>query len=173
MTQPPVTLVTQLTPVYDAATIARFWAKVEVKNSDDCWLWTGCKVSGYGCFRANGKASRASRVSWEIANGLIPPGMVVCHRCDNPACVNPAHLFLGSHADNVADKMRKGRGRWKVHHGEQHGMHVLSESDVLEIRRLFDGEYGTQAKLARRFGVSKMQISRIVRRERWTQLHDE
>lgn len=162
-----------LKDISDEEVVKRFWEKVENVGGDGCWIWTAFRnLGGYGKF-ASKTNTFAHRLSWIIANGPIPTGMIVCHRCDNPACVNPAHLFLGSHADNVADKMRKGRGRWKVHHGEQHGMHVLSESDVLEIRRLFDGEYGTQAKLARRFGVSKMQISRIVRRERWTQLHDE
>ena len=164
----PVTLVTTL---FDDATLERFWSKVDKRGPNDCWEWTGCKAWGYGQFRFDGSAKRAHRISWQIANGYIAPGTVVCHCCDNPSCVNPAHLFIGTHADNVADKMAKGRYRNGVSLGENHGGHVVNEKDIQEIRSLYRNGGYTYADLAQRFHVSRMQIGRIVNRQAWRHLH--
>ena len=84
---------------------------INVDKGSGCWLWLLSKAFGYGNFKVNGKTKRAHRVAWEEFNGPIPEGMNVCHTCDNPSCVNPEHLFLGTQYDNLQDMKQKGRGR--------------------------------------------------------------
>ena len=90
----------------------RFWCKVE--KTDSCWNWKASLKSGYGGFQYNGHFVRAHRASWHMHNGPIPEGIFICHKCDNPLCVNPEHLFLGTHRDNVLDAVSKGRFKKKL-----------------------------------------------------------
>jgi hypothetical protein len=144
----------------------RFWDKVRI--GDGCWEWTAhAHISGYGIFRVGRKLEKASRFSWSLANGPIPRGMLVLHRCDNPSCVRPGHLFLGTHQDNADDKMAKGRH--VVVRGEKHHEAKLSSNDVLEIRRRH-GLGETQTKLGREFGVTQAMVSEIVLRKSWRHL---
>lgn len=91
----------------------RFWAHVSIGGPDECWEWNGGAGKGYGsftiCLPKPRTTIRPYRFSWEMHNGPIPKGLFVCHACDNPPCVNPAHLWLGTNADNMNDKIRKGR----------------------------------------------------------------
>jgi DNA-binding XRE family transcriptional regulator len=148
----------------------RFWRKVE--KHDGCWRWTGRPMTvGYGYIMDDdGSDTYAHRVSWRLHYGSIPDGMCVLHRCDNRICVNPAHLFLGTRADNMADKTAKGR----TPHGENHWNSKLSSADVREIvKRLEAGE--TQTSIARDYGVYRQAIGSIATGRCWaaiTQLQE-
>lgn len=148
----------------------KFWAKV---NKDgECWEWTGAAdYDGYGQLKIKGKMHTAHRMSWELANGPIPRGegphgTCVLHKCDNPSCVNPAHLFLGTHQDNVTDKVTKGRQSHT--RGSAHGNSKLSESQVSAIRYSFSTGVSTLKELAEMYPVSLRQIGRITSGENRT-----
>lgn len=120
---------------------------------------------GRGGFVVNGSFAHAHRVAWMLTNGPIPQGKghhgtCVCHRCDSPGCCNPAHMFLGSHADNMRDMKEKGR----VAHGETHGRAKLTAVQVLEVRQHTEI---SGREFARRLGVDESNISRIRRRKTW------
>jgi hypothetical protein len=149
----------------------RFWDKVQIGNPNECWPWLACKNNwGYGVFVIDKKQYGAHRFSWMLANEQdIPTGMQVCHSCDNPACVNPAHLWLGTHSDNVADKVLKGRttkGR-PTTFGENHGRAKLDNQDVREIRELLStGELSKRA-IAAKYGVSDTIVRKIANGTLW------
>lgn len=115
----------------------RFWSKVRIPDDQDaCWLWAaGFDRKGYGTFWVDGRDVGAHRVAWELTNGAIPDGLWVLHGCDNPACVNPAHLWLGTSDDNVQDRNQKGR----TAAGESNARHKLNEEEVLAIRMNYRG----------------------------------
>lgn len=150
--------------------VERFWQNVQ--KTDTCWLWTGCKMhKGYGVLQNGPKMARAHRFSYELAYGPIEAGMLVCHRCDTPACVRPTHLFLGTHKDNLSDAASKGR----MAKGAKNGSNLYPErlrtklkpETVVEIRQLYAAGGITYKQLAKRFGVSKSAISCAMRRISW------
>lgn len=145
----------------------RFWERAGRRGDDECWEWTGHRQNdGYGDLHVSpDKHLVAHRIAYELANGAIPAGMLVCHRCDNPPCVNPAHLFLGTPAENMADRNLKGRHA----HGERHGRTHLTASDIREIRRCA-GQGEKQSDLGHRFGIHQTQVSRIVLRKHWAHI---
>ncbi len=149
--------------------VMRFLNKTMPDSNTDCILWTACKDKvknkEYGKFYLNGKRERAHRVSWMIHRGKIPKGMHVLHRCDNPPCVNPDHLFLGSNQDNVDDKMSKGRLATK--HGESNVNSKLTWNDVRTIRNEHDKQRKTIQEVANEYDVSYQLISRVIRKEIW------
>jgi HNH endonuclease len=139
----------------------RLLALVRVAASG-CWEFTGHRRRGYGTFWLRGTNVQAHRASWLIHHGEVPAGQHVCHRCDNRACVNPEHLFLGTAADNIADKCAKGRQA----KGSDNGRAKLTERDVAEIRwRIRNGARDPQ--LAGAWGVSVSLIKQIRRRQVW------
>jgi hypothetical protein len=145
--------------------LQRFWSYVN--KTDDCWVWVGPATGhGYGHLLWFGRDRSAHRVSWELANGPIPDGLHVCHRCDVRLCVNPDHLFLGSAADNQADMTAKGRGRL----GAKNGLARLTAENVIAIRRAYHELGVSQESIAAGLGVSQTTISRVLLRQTWKHL---
>ena len=146
----------------------RFWSKVHIGN--DCWEWMAHTQFGYGCFWFNKTMVKAHRMSWIIKNGQIPKGICVLHKCDNPPCVNPSHLFLGTHKDNSKDCVEKGRHfipNWK---GEKHRNCKLTESKVKWIRSVYNKKNMNQYKIARKLGVGQSNINSILNNKTWTHI---
>ena len=140
---------------------ARFEAKIQ-RSEDGCWLWLGSRNRrGYGYFYVNGGVVRAHRAAWEFANGPIPDGLLVCHTCDNPPCVRPDHLWLGTYVDNARD--RDAKGRMPVRAGEAQSAARLTEDAVRQIR----ASKLSQPALARQFGVSQRLIWAVLKGESW------
>lgn len=138
----------------------RFWPRVQ--RSLGCWEWTGRRSRrGYGEFDVNGGRVQAHRMAWALAHGPIPHGLLVCHSCDNPACVRPDHLFLGTQSDNMRDMAAKGRHAYPS--GEAHPQARVSDEQADEIRALYECGDLSQAALGTRFGICQTQVSRIVR----------
>lgn len=139
---------------YTTSFRARFWSKVQ-RSPTGCWEWTRYRDrKGYGRFNVNNTPRLAHRVAWEVTYGAVPDGMCVLHRCDNPPCVNPDHLWLGVVADNQRDMARKGRV----------GGALFNATQVQEIRAQCDGRRGTLSRLARTYGTSRTVIWKIAHR---------
>lgn len=149
-----------------AAEETRFWLKVLPPNENGCRLWSdNTNKDGYGQVRIQDKMCKAHRIAYLLSIGPVPEGFNVCHKCDIPACCNPAHLFLGTQSDNLRDMREKGRAF--AAYGERHGSSKLTESDVLEIRNLYaKGE--KQRILADLFGISQVSVSSILLRKTWS-----
>ena len=142
--------------------VDRFWLKV--RKTKGCWLWQAALNKGYGVVGFEGRVILASRVSWELANGPIPLGMGVLHHCDNPPCVNPAHLYAGTQADNFRDARQRGR----IHpcKGEDCGSAKLTIRDVHRIRKA-SAAGASWRQLAARFHVSHTAIGWVLQKKSW------
>jgi hypothetical protein len=150
--------------------IQRFWSHVDKGSSKACWEWQASQVlDGYGNTELVGLPRRAHRAAWILAFGPIPEGFSVLHTCDNPPCVNPSHLFLGTQVDNMRDMVRKGRGALQGadHTGEKNPRAKLSESDAEEIWRLFKKHYVTKKQLAEMYGVAHETIKTRIKGGSW------
>lgn len=146
----------------------RLMNKIYRNESNECWEWMGSKRNGYGFISINNHIEYTHRISYELFIGKIPEDMCVLHRCDNPPCNNPDHLFLGTKGDNIRDCISKGRNN--VASGEKSGRAKLTFNQVRKIR--FDYKKGgiSQRELAKIFGVGKTIIGNIVRNESWKEL---
>lgn len=144
--------------------VKRFWSKVDKRGPDECWPWIGGKFwDGYGWFSVSGAKKKAHRVAFFLEHGHWPEPCC-CHRCDNPACVNPAHLFEGTHAENMRDREQKGRG--VSGKGSQNPRALLDEKSVAAIKTLLSARV-SQASIARQFGVTAGTIAHIRHGRSW------
>lgn len=171
--------------------VARFWSHVDKSgahgswNGTPCWVWIGTTNNkGYGRFSVKHIYYRAHRISYQIANGDVPDGKEICHGCDNPPCVNPAHLFPGTHRENIMDAVRKGRNgmtthpesvkrgteSWSSTHLDRvaRGIRIasakLTAAQVLEMRAIPNPD---RKELAKRYGISPGMVWQILKRKWW------
>lgn len=145
----------------------RFWEKVsKAPHPKGCWEWIGSRDGcGYGRINVGGVSQKASRVAYRIAKGEIGSGLLCLHTCDNPRCVNPSHLYLGTAGDNAKDRVTRGRMPSTV--GEANGRALLTETDVLSIRRDYAAGSCTYQSLGIKYGVKFRTIADIVIKRTW------
>jgi len=166
-------LIPSVEAVLAVAAADRFWPKVE--KSDGCWLWIASRnIHGYGQLRLGGRSGRpvgAHRIGYILANGAIEPGLDVLHRCDNPPCVRPDHLRLGTAAQNLRDAATKGRlplgPRGNAPIGERNGHARLTTAAVRDIRARYQIRSATPTELAEEFGVSPSTVWRVIYGTTW------
>lgn len=152
--------------------IKRFWEKVIVGDENSCWIWVGSlyRSGGYGRISFNSKTEkgiyRASRVSYFLRNGIDPAEKLVCHKCDNPICVNPNHLFLGTPTDNILDRESKGRGS----KNENTNRNKLTKSNIPDIIMMYVDKKMSKDNIAAFFRVSKHTINHVLWGNTWSNI---
>ncbi len=162
-----------------------FWEKVDIRSKDECWKWKASRPGGnaYGGFRASGHHYQAHRFAFIVTIGPIPDGMFVCHKCDNPPCCNPDHLFVGTRLDNIRDMVSKGRHRFDfggidgkrrqrmaVRRGKDSHLAKVTEEIVSSIRKEYKKRVVTYNMLGDKYGLCSGAIKAIVRRLTWTHI---
>lgn len=151
--------------------LERFEEKYCPEPNTGCWIWTGERSPyGYGLLslkteKNKYKSIKAHRFSYETYKGKIPPNYLVCHKCDNPPCVNPEHLFIGTYLDNNRDKIKKNRHNMPK--GSAHNRAILTENDVLKIRSEYKKTYGFCSKMAKIYCVDRDTIWNVVNNRTW------
>jgi hypothetical protein len=174
-------------PQYTPKQIKQFWSRIRIGKPEECWEWQGYRVHhGYGhtMYMVNGKCyhPRSHRLAYYLTFGPIPEGCGVCHRCDNPPCCNPAHLFVGTQKDNANDARLKGRlcpGKIRYSHirpdriprGEYNPRSLLTEAQVREIRKLRADNGLSCRELSALFGVKAHAIYKVVTRMTWKHVY--
>jgi len=154
---------------FDNNFIKRFWDKIDVRENDICWNWKLSKnAGGYGRVRYKNSMTVSNRIAYAIMYGDIPEGLCVLHKCDNPACCNPKHLFVGTQKENVLDMERKGRSNHP--RGSDLNSSILTENDVLKIRDLYSKGEFTHLEIAKTFNVSDSTVHNIVTGKTWNHI---
>jgi hypothetical protein len=152
----------------------RFMTKIDTTDPDKCWVWQDrLDKDGYGFIGRGGKYGgqvRAHRFSYQMHYGVDPGELFVCHKCDNPSCVNPHHLFLGDYSANNKDSYSKGRNPNPIRRGEDSQQSRLTEDDVRTLRHRYATEQVTQQKLAEEYGISQVAVGCIIRRKTWSHI---
>jgi len=152
----------------DPLLLQRFWAKVDRSTPSGCWVWQGNRNRlGYGIFRIQNRSYRAHRIVMWLAGYDLEAHRLVCHRCDNPPCVNPAHLFVGAPADNSRDMARKGRAVGGLGSGVRNLNAVLTPDLVRQIRAEYEAGGTSHRRLGRQYGVGRNTIAAVVTKRTW------
>lgn len=158
-------------PSLDKTQQSRFWSSADLTaNKNLCWEWKRKREGRYATFYLKGREYKAPRVAYSIFYGKDPSDLLICHKCDNPNCINPNHLFLGTEKDNSDDKIAKGREVFVK--GESHPMSKLSDEDVVRIKYLCS-HGASSTVVGKEYGIGMTQVRRIVNGDSWKHLHDK